>query len=191
MHTNFPQDTNTGFMAWRTGKAKRCIGPGGGPFRRSKPAGMFSGLRWWLPYKLSDGPEGLKVRLSLNNKLLDELHFFNGSVKPTYYYLPGIKDKDVEIEIEVDKTFNPFREGLSGDPRELGVAVSPISFLKIMPNDGIGFYAWENVDGEEGKETPKKHPLKFRRTGRQASINLRKEFRGGGNNLAKVRTSRY
>ena len=148
--------------------------------QKVKASSNLIGLKVVAPSQTSDGPGGLRVRLTLNDKILDELHFFNGGVKPVYYFSNGIKNGDVEIQIEVNKTFNPLRKGLSGDPRELGVAVSPISFLNIMPKDGIGFYEWENWVGGHEKAAIKKGPQKFRWTAKQASINLRQKLREGG-----------
>ena len=99
--------------------------------------------------------------------------FFDGGSRNLYYYMPNIEGREVEIGMEVDRTFNPLRMKISEDSRELGVAVSPVSFLKIMPKDGVGFYKWEIWGGGEipgwlgGKEK------RFRWTGMRASLPIR------------------
>ncbi|MDZ7696536.1 MAG: hypothetical protein U5R49_06300 [Deltaproteobacteria bacterium] len=51
-----------------------------------------------------------------------------------------------EILIEVSRTWNPKRMGVSADVRDLGVAVSEPKFLKQLPREGVGFYHWEELD---------------------------------------------
>ena len=82
-----------------------------------------------------------------------------------------IEGKYVEIRTEVDKTFNPFRMGINQDSRELGVAVSPVAFLRIMPPDGVGFY--EEINSNDfiaGRPEDKK--VQVRWTRKRASVRL-------------------
>lgn len=120
----------------------------------------------------SDGPEGLKLRLSLNEDIKDEVHYFNGGRKHLYYYSPLLEGKKVTLRILVDRTFNPYRMGLGDDFRYLGVAVSPISFLTIFPRNGIGFYPWETWGGGGIPGWPSDRESRFRWTGMRASMNL-------------------
>jgi hypothetical protein len=149
-------------------------------------AGMrFKALSNLLGFKIiaqspnSNGPNGLKVKLFLDDELLDEIHFFKGGKRSLYYYIPSIQDKVVQFKIEVDKTFNPLKLGFSRDKRELGVAMSPISFLQTMPKQGVGFYPWES----SGEETPysalQNKQTAFRYTGRRASLDLKYNFENG------------
>ena len=116
----------------------------------------------------STGPNGLLLKIFLQGEALDEVHFFKGGYRTLYYCVPDIEGKEVEIRMEVDRTFNPLRMEISEDTRELGVAVSPVTFLKIMPKDGVGFYLWETTAlmMPEWKKSLKK---RFRWTGKQAS----------------------
>ena len=136
----------------------------------------------------STGPEGLTFKVFLDGKMLDEVRFFDGGLRYLYYYVPGSEGKEVEIGTEVDRTFNLLRMKINEDGRELGVALSPIVFLKIMPKDGIGFYKWEiwggverealsgkeRMDGggdeKDGKE--ERAGRRFRWTGKRASMRI-------------------
>jgi hypothetical protein len=87
------------------------------------------------------GEEGLFLELSVNDVLLDCVHFSESGLKPLYYYVPSFKGKEITLKTKVSETFNPYRLGLSRDirkNREQGVAVSPVTFLRIMPLDGVG-----------------------------------------------------
>jgi O-antigen ligase len=128
----------------------------------------------------SQEPEGLRFKLFLNDNLLDEINFFNGGTQLRYYYIPHIKNQEVTIKTEVSKTFNPLIMGMNRDSRYLGVAMSPIAFLKIMPKDGVGFYDWETSENLDLPEWPPDRPLRFRMTGKRGSINLRSELQNGG-----------
>jgi O-antigen ligase len=128
----------------------------------------------------SDGPKGLKVKLFLDDELLDEIHFFKGGKRSLCYYMPSIQDKEVQFRIEVNKTFNPLILGFSRDKRELGVAMSPISFPQKMPEQGVGFYNWETSENHYLVEWPQDRPFRYRRTGRRGTINLRTELQKGG-----------
>jgi len=94
----------------------------------------------------SKGPEGLTFDVSVDGELLDSVWLVDGGSRYLYWYVPGIKGKVIEIETEVDRTFKPIRLGINEDGRELGVAVSPVWFLRIMPREGVGFYGWEKTD---------------------------------------------
>jgi hypothetical protein len=118
----------------------------------------------------SKGPEGLTFKIFLDGEMLDSVRFFNGGSRSLYYYMPNIEGKDVEIRTEVDRTFNPLRMGMSVDGRDPGVAVSPITFLKIMPKDGVGFYDWETWSGGKIPGWPENIPGRFRWTGMRASM---------------------
>ena len=91
----------------------------------------------------SKEPDGLNLKLFLNEKLLDEVHLFGEESRNLYYYVPSIRNKNIELRAEVNQVFNPRNMGLSEDPRTLGIAMTPISFLKIMPLEGIGFRRWK------------------------------------------------
>jgi O-antigen ligase len=123
------------------------------------------------PYN-SSSPDGLRLKLKANGKDLDEFSFFDGGDIKKYYYMPSVQDSDIRIQFDVEKTFNPFRIGLSEDLRNLGIAVGPIEFVNSIPGNGLGFYDWETWNGELPPEWPLNLPVKFRWTGMRASINL-------------------
>ncbi|UCF91870.1 MAG: O-antigen ligase family protein [Desulfobacterales bacterium] len=127
----------------------------------------------------SDGAQGLTLKIRLNDRLWDEVNFFNGGVKPLYYYIPSIRGQELELKIEVSRTFNPGRMGLSQDPRDLGVALSPPGFLKIIPQDGIGFYGWKTSSGKQIPEWPADQLLKYRLTGKRASLKIQPKLAHG------------
>ena len=141
------------------------------------------------PYN-SEVPDGLTLKVYLDDKILDSIHFFNGGNRHLYYFVPEIEGKEIEIGMEVDRTFNLFRLGISEDARDLGVVVSPVTFLEIIPKDGVGFYHWETLDtqsaesmaqsGERGAEDGKEK--RFRWTGKRASEVIG-EFRKKGEGL--------
>jgi hypothetical protein len=143
---------------------------------RVKATSNIFGIRVAAHAHNSNDSEGLKFKIIINGQKWDEVHFFNGGFKPLYYYIPHIKNKEVEIRTEVSKTFNPYRMGMSKDNRELGVAVSPITFLKLMPTDGLGFYQWETWGRDHLPGWPQDIPINFRWTGRRATLNLRNKY---------------
>lgn len=129
------------------------------------------------------GPEGLKLSIFVDDQLLDCVSFVESGKKFLYYYVPSIEGRNAVIKTQVDHTFNPYRLGLTGDlkkNRVQGVAVSPVTFLRIMPTDGLGFYDWQTFEGDEVPYGLQKAAHRFRWTGMQASMNLQKEFRDGG-----------
>ena len=116
----------------------------------------------------STGSDGLTFMVFLDGEMLDRMQFFDGGSRNLYYYVPNIEGKEVEIGMEVDRTFNPLRMGINEDGRDLGVAVGQITFLKIMLKDGIGFYGWETTK-ENIAGWPEGMEKRFRWTGKRAS----------------------
>jgi hypothetical protein len=125
--------------------------------------------------KSPDSQDALNVKIYLNGELLDETHFMSRGMRPFYYYSPSIYNKKVELEIDVSNTFNPRKIGLSSDSRDLGVAMSPVSFLKIMPKEGLGFHEFERWSGEPWDGWPADEPLDFRWTRKRATFSPNKE----------------
>lgn len=118
---------------------------------------------------------GLELTIYMDEALLDTVHFMGSGSRPLYYYLPGMAGQDVTLKMKVSKTFNPSKLGINTDTRDLGVAVSPVTFLRIMPADGVGFHAWESTGGDSGDLPPR-----FRWTGMRASLNTQVHFTEGG-----------
>jgi hypothetical protein len=123
----------------------------------------------------SRGPDGLRVDLLLDGETLDVVHFFNGGSRSLSYYIPGIKGEYVEIRTKVDKTFCPMRAGINEDPRNLGVALSPITFLEGRPGEAIGIYAIETLE-QPPVGWPEEKPMRFRWTRKRASLPVEKQW---------------
>ena len=92
-----------------------------------------------------------------------------------------------EVLVEVSRTWNPKKLGVSGDVRDLGVAVSEPRFLEKLPVDGVGFYGWEKMDvGGQRTEDGGQRFRRFRWTGKRASVpiaqssKLKAQSKGGG-----------
>ncbi len=128
------------------------------------------------------GPEGLLLTVSINDQRLDRIRFTEPGKNRLHYYLPSLKDRMVTIRTHVDRTFNPYRLGLTGEltmNREQGVAVG-VSFPGNMPAHDIGFFAGESWAGENEGKASRGKPLRFRWTGLQASMNVQRKFKEGG-----------
>ena len=123
-----------------------------------------------FPYNI--GPKGLNFRLLINDKLWDEINFFNKETRNLKYYLSKKEDEPVKIEIILNKSFMPIRLGLNRDGRDLGVALSEIKFTDEIPKDGIGFHEIETWDGPI-PEWPRNRPRHIRWTGLMASMNIK------------------
>ncbi len=65
-------------------------------------------------------PEGLKLNLFVNDQLLDSVHFINGGNKTLSYYIPGIKNTDFVLKLQVNRTFNSSLWGKSSYGKDLG-----------------------------------------------------------------------
>jgi hypothetical protein len=68
-------------------------------------------------------PEGLKLNMFLNDQLLDSVHFINGGSKILSYYVPAIKNTDIVLKLQVNRTFKPDWPGKRADDRDLGVQI--------------------------------------------------------------------
>ena len=116
---------------------------------------------------------GLFFKLFINDIPVLEHHFYSPQEKAFYCYVPGIANKEIIIRTWVDKTFCPKDIGLNNDSRELGVMISPVSFLvDILPKDGIGFYNWETGGAPPSSDWPDNVPVRFRWTGLRASMDI-------------------
>jgi hypothetical protein len=114
-------------------------------------------------------PAGLLLRLCLDGKELDKVHLGKGVFRGLYYYVPGIKGREITLDLDVGRTFNLYKQKLGTDIRDLGVALSPLSFLEIPPPDGIGVYGWEEWN-EPGLEIAHNGRVRVRWTGRRATL---------------------
>ena len=130
------------------------------------------------PYNIDEN--GLELKIFIDDALADRVHFVESGHKLFYYYFPGMSGRNINLRTKVSRTFNPSKLGINQDTRDLGVAVSPVTFLRIMPTDGVGFYDWELWGEGKSSGMPDDLPPRFRWTGMQASINVQREFKEGG-----------
>lgn len=126
------------------------------------------------------GTSGLILNIFINESLLDQIRFTQSGSRYLAYYVSSIKGKEIVIETYVNSTFNPLKMGISADNRDLGVALSRISFRKYLPKGGVGFYNWELCGMEKGDNVPDDIFTRFRWTGMRATMNVRSEFKKGG-----------
>jgi hypothetical protein len=70
----------------------------------------------------------------------------------------------------------------------LGIGVSPLTFLKIIPPEGVGFYDWEVLTGnDKPKNYIGKDPFHFRQTAKRASMVLTAAHQKGLNLYLKTK----
>ena len=90
------------------------------------------------PEKFTSGT--LKVGISANDQLIDQLTWETKGSKYKYYHIPGIKGKYLKIRISAKDSFNPYKSGFSNDIREnrdQSVAITGITFFRIPISKGI------------------------------------------------------
>lgn len=127
--------------------------------------------------KIDENPVLLSIYL--DGEIVDQLTVLQLGSIVRHYYINDNERKYHEIVIEVSRTWNPKKLGLSQDNRGLGVAVAPIKFMKTMPTDGVGFYNWELWGGDRLLAWPKDKPINFRWTGNRAFLNLQNKYEKG------------
>ncbi|MBU4235512.1 MAG: O-antigen ligase family protein [Proteobacteria bacterium] len=71
----------------------------------------------------SQKPEGLTLIISINDSVVDKVHFIEGGTKNLSYNISSINKQDIKVNLEVDKVFCPKTIGLNSDFRILGVAL--------------------------------------------------------------------
>jgi len=115
------------------------------------------------------GPEGLKVTIGFDDTIIDELHFFMGGSRYLQYYLPDLAKQTVLLQMETNRTFQPYRSGLGNDKRKLAVALGRFHNHAKLPESGIGFYSWEQTKGIESDNIDTSQTVSFRWTGMNAA----------------------
>lgn len=83
--------------------------------------------------------EGVRLKIFMNDELIDDRYFFKSIENTLYYYVPSIENRNVEIKTEIHQIFKPYRS----DGANIEMTVSPASFIKAFPEEGIGFHQWE------------------------------------------------
>ncbi len=136
-------------------------------------AGRFMEIRAEASPRNSSGPDGLELKLFINDQLMDVAHFFDGGVKYFHYYIPAGDGEKIRIRTRANRTYNPYEAGESEEitrSREQAVLLGEARFLKIAPKHGVGFYDPETGTGATGARPGA--PRRFRWTGMRASMPL-------------------
>ena len=114
------------------------------------------------------GAGDVVLAIGANGILLDERRVDRGGWTQLLYYLPPVSGTEqlaplrtgvsswnelrpwhrrrpapVWLEVAVSRTFIPRTLDGSADDRELGVGLGPLRWGDALPNQGIGFHAWE------------------------------------------------
>ena len=133
--------------------------------------------------------EPVTVDIRVDDEPIERIVFETAGSRKWYHWLGGQRTNNWgvhEILIDVSRTWNPKKLGISSDGRDLGVAVSEPKLLENIPRDGVGFYGWETLDTQSAESMAKDGKEKrFRWTGKQASemiaeCGMRKEKIEGG-----------
>ncbi len=71
----------------------------------------------------SQKPEGLTLKISINDSVVDNVRFIEGGTKHLRYDIRSANKQDIKVNLEVDNIFCPKDIGLNDDFRVLGVAL--------------------------------------------------------------------
>ncbi len=105
-----------------------------------------------------------------DGRSLDQITFWNNmTISRNYYIPPESQGGGRRIELRVSRTWNPRREGISADYRNLGVAVGEPKYQGRVPAEDIGFYDWQMETGP-GDEQKEKRELRYRWTRQEAVL---------------------
>jgi O-antigen ligase len=181
-----------GYYRW-SGPRARCSVRGQGSVvsgqKEKDDRGQRTGVKGLVGFDFVCGTPGVekepvRVIVSLDGKPIDEIVFDRNGGEQRWYYVKGKgqgaggrgqeakseENQKHEFLFDVSRTWNPKKMGISGDVRDLGVAVSEPKFLEKMPKDGIGFSHWEKIEGGGLKtDDGGGKAARFRWTGRRAS----------------------
>jgi len=153
----YPYDNSLGQKMRWTGAYAR--------FSVEAPKDIF-GFRIHVSRYNSEDEKGLEVKIQANGEMIDILHFFEATEKDLFWTMPTA-DHQLEIEIEVSRTFQPQHMGAANTYSDLGVAISEVHFFDELPGGKIGF---EGSDvSTEGPAWSKKKPITFHWTRLRAS----------------------
>jgi len=106
--------------------------------------------------------------VSLNGNSVDRITFWNHKTVSRRYFIPPDRQQQLNnrLEFNLSRTWNPRREEISADSRNLGVAISEPKFLAPILTGDIGFYDWQLA---EEKDT---RLLKYRWVNEEIVIDL-------------------
>lgn len=117
------EDWNGVSMRWMSGKAEYYL-----PAERRRLL-----LKVVAQPFNSRKPEGLTLTISINNSVVDRVHFLEGESKMLSYRVSSANGRDNKINLEVDRVFSPRKIGLSQDFRLLGVAIGELDEQSVIP----------------------------------------------------------
>jgi hypothetical protein len=130
--------------------------------------------------------EGLRLKIFMNDELIDDRYFFKSLENTLYYYVPSIENRNVEIKTEIHQIFKPYRH----NDANIEIKVSPPSFINVFPEEGIGFYEWgKSMVGRRFPPSLPSEPVTCdsRWTGMRATLNITDSLRKKGVIYASAR----
>jgi hypothetical protein len=98
---------------------------------------------------------------------IDKLVFHHPQSITKQYLLPDAMEEEKQLRFSISRTWNLQKAGVAEDRRNLGVAISGPKVLETIPDNGIGFYHWEEWQGDPVSEKSA-GPFKFRWTDKKA-----------------------
>ncbi|MBU0664991.1 MAG: O-antigen ligase family protein [Proteobacteria bacterium] len=101
-------------MRWMAGKAEYYLPENSKKINLKVVAQPFN----------SQKPDGLTLTVSLNNSIVDRVHFVEGGTRTLSYDVSAMNKRKIKVNLEVSKVFCPKKIGLNSDSRILGVALS-------------------------------------------------------------------
>jgi O-antigen ligase len=76
------------------------------------------------------GDKGLRLTVGINGRTVDQITFTEAVTRTLTYPVPEPHDGWLTVQMSVDHTYRPYREGHNRDARLMGIAVSPFRFTK-------------------------------------------------------------
>ncbi len=115
------------------------------------------------------GRDPIVLDVLLDGSPIDRITFWRPRTVTGRYAVPAVSGRLTgRLELQVSRTWNPRREGISRDSRNLGVAVSEVQPESPGPGRDLGFYRWQF--GKVAVEDSEARPLAYRWTHWQARI---------------------
>ncbi|MFP7753259.1 O-antigen ligase family protein [Thermodesulfobacteriota bacterium B35] len=109
----------------------------------------------------------------LDGSPIDRVTFWQtGTVTRKYAMVPDGDPENSLLELRISRTWNPRQEGISGDSRNLGVAVSGPRPDTSESGEDLGFYGWQL--GSRGTDSGHGNVLPFRWSHWQALLHERR-----------------
>jgi len=114
------------------------------------------------------------LSISVDGGKAETITFNRKGIVERKYYLHDRNIESYQLLLKVNRTWNPLKENISRDYRELGIAVGEIQFYGEFPEDGVGFHQWEKWRPGQFPELPNMKNVPFRWTGGRASVRIEK-----------------